>query len=230
MTYVEAGAGSIRVPLAGPDRVSGSGRGRRRPATEQDGGTVLEGTLTRLRRSREDRPARAVPEDERRAVDRAVSDLYERHRVGLTRLAVLLVDDEQTAQDVVQEAFAGLYRRWSELRPASAEQAQNYVRSAVLNASRSVLRRRRTVRGYVPDHVPHARSAESLALLQVEHQAVLRALGRVAPRQREVLVLRYWAGLSEAEIASATGLSAGGVKSTASRGLAALEKQLKENS
>lgn len=128
----------------------------------------------------------------------------------------------------MQEAFAGLYRRWPELRPTSAEQAQNYVRSAVLNASRSVLRRRRTAREHLPDHTPNARSAESLALLNVEHQHVLRALTRLAPRQREVLVLRYWAGLSEAEIAGATGLSAGGVKSTASRGLTALEKQLKE--
>jgi RNA polymerase sigma-70 factor (sigma-E family) len=199
-------------------------------------GSVLEGTLTRLRRLRQQRPGQAqgstegLSDEERRAVDIAVADLYRQHRVGLTRLAVLLVDDEQSAQDVVQEAFAGLYRRWPEIRPSSSEQAQNYLRSAVLNGSRSVLRRRRTVRGYVPDHVPHARSAESLALLQVEHQAVLRALAAVAPRQREVLVLRYWSGLSEAEIAAATGLSAGAVKSTASRGLTALEKKLREAS
>jgi RNA polymerase sigma-70 factor (sigma-E family) len=195
---------------------------------------VLEGTLTRLRRLRQHGSGapstEALPDDERRAVDAAVAGLYQQHRVGLTRLAVLLVDDEQTAQDVVQEAFAGLYRRWPAIRPEGPEQAQNYLRSAVLNGSRSVLRRRRTARGYVPDHVPNARSAESLALLQVEHQAVLRALASVAPRQREVLVLRYWSGLSEAEIAAATGLSAGAVKSTASRGIAALEKKLRETS
>ena len=195
---------------------------------------MLEGTLTRLRRLRhQQRPGPqtdALPDDERRAIDAAVADLYQRHRVGLTRLAVLLVDDEQTAQDVVQEAFAGLYRRWPEIRPTGPEQAQNYLRSAVLNGSRSVLRRRRTARDYVPDHVPNSRSAESLALLQVEHQAVLRALAAVAPRQREVLVLRYWSGLSEAEIAATTGLSAGAVKSTASRGLVALEKKLRETS
>ena len=194
-----------------------------------DGGRVLEGTLTRLRQLRR---GYAGPTSgsgiDPRAVDAAVSDLYARHRVGLTRLALLLVDDEQSAQDVVQEAFAGLYRRWAEIRPADATVAQNYLRSSVLNLSRSVLRRRKTARGYTPEHTPDARSAESLALLRVEHRAVLRALAHVAPRQREVLVLRYWAGLSEAEIAAATGLSAGGVKSTASRGLAALEKQLKE--
>lgn len=196
-----------------------------------DGGSVLEGTLTRLRRLRRGYVVPSVTDAQSidpRAVDAAVSDLYARHRIGLTRLALLLVDDEQSAQDVVQEAFAGLYRRWSKIRPADPTVAENYLRSSVLNLSRSVLRRRRTARGYTPDHTPDARSAESLALLRVEHQAVLRALARVAPRQREVLVLRYWAGLSEAEIAAETGLSAGGVKSTASRGLVALEKQLKE--
>jgi RNA polymerase sigma-70 factor (sigma-E family) len=217
MTYVDAGIGTVRYPSRCRERPDGG--------TLLDGG-LLEGTLTRLRRLRRSTPP--VSNEERRAIDRAVGELYERHRVGLTRLALLLVDDEQTAQDVVQEAFAGLYRRWPELCPTSSEQAQNYVRSAVLNASRSVLRRRRTAREYVPDHTPNARSAESLALLNVEHQQVLRALAHLAPRQREVLVLRYWAGLSEAEIAGATGLSAGGVKSTASRGLTALEKQLKE--
>lgn len=217
MIYV----GTVTMP-----RSVASGAGGR-----PDGGHVLEGTLTRLRRlgrgyaGPSSAEARAI---DPRAVDAAVSDLYARHRVGLTRLALLLVDDEASAQDVVQEAFAGLYRRWPQIRPADPSVAENYLRSSVLNLSRSVLRRRRTARGYTPQHTPDARSAESLALLRVEHQAVLRALGRLAPRQREVLVLRYWAGLSEAEIATATGLSPGGVKSTASRGLAALEKQLKE--
>ena len=72
-----------------------------------------------------------------------------------------------------------------------------------------MLRRRRTARAYVPPHPGTERSAESLALLTAEHQAVVSALGDLAPRQREVLVLRYYGGLSEAEIAEATGLSKG---------------------
>ena len=59
-------------------------------------------------------------------------------------------------------------------------------------------------------------------MLSTEHQAVVTALGDLAPRQREVLVLRYYGGLSEAEIAEATGLSKGTVKSTASRAVAKL--------
>ncbi len=159
-----------------------------------------------------------------RGAEQAVSDLFRAHRVGLTRLALLLVDDEATAQDVVQDAFLGLYQRYDRLHNQAA--AVDYLRSAVLNLSRSVLRRRRTARGYVPRHEAPARSAESLAMMRAEHRAVLQALAGIGERQREVLVLRYWSGLSEAEIARATGLSAGGVKSTSSRGLAALEKRL----
>ena len=105
-------------------------------------------------------------------------------------------------------------------RPVNA--AIGYLRTAVVNGSRSMLRRRRTARAYVPPDPGTARSAESLAMLSTEHQAVVSALGDLAPRQREVLVLRYYGGLSEAEIAEATGLSKGTVKSTASRAVAKL--------
>ena len=138
----------------------------------------------------------------------------------MVRLAILLVDDMASAEDVVQEAFAGLYRNWGGLRDRNA--AIGYLRTAVVNGSRSMLRRRRTARAYVPPDPGTARSAESLAMLSTEHQAVVTALGDLAPRQREVLVLRYYGGLSEAEIAEATGLSKGTVKSTASRAVAKL--------
>jgi RNA polymerase sigma-70 factor (sigma-E family) len=138
------------------------------------------------------------------------------------RLAILLVDDPATAEDVVQEAFTGLHRHWSRLRDENA--ALGYLRTAVVNGSRSVLRRRRTAREYTPPHTADARSAESLAMLSAEHQAVVSALGQLPRRQREVLVLRYYGGLSEAEIAEATGISRGTVKSTASRGLDAISK------
>jgi RNA polymerase sigma-70 factor (sigma-E family) len=138
------------------------------------------------------------------------------------RLAVLLVDDPATAEDVVQEAFTGLHRHWGRLRDENA--ALGYLRTAVVNGSRSVLRRRRTAREYTPPHTADARSAESLAMLSAEHQAVVSALAKLPRRQREVLVLRYYGSLSEAEIAEATGISRGTVKSTASRGLEAIGK------
>ena len=155
-----------------------------------------------------------------------LEDLYRQHRMGLMRLAILLVDEPATAEDVVQEAFTGLHRHWSGLRDETA--ALGYLRTAVVNGSRSVLRRRKTARGYVPPHQVNARSAESLAMLTAEHQAVVVALGQLPARQREVLVLRYYGGMSEAEIAAATGISRGTVKSSASRALDALQRILEQ--
>jgi RNA polymerase sigma-70 factor (sigma-E family) len=162
----------------------------------------------------------AVPATRAPVADVTIDDIYRTHRMGMVRLAILLVDDQASAEDVVQEAFAGLFRNWAGLRDNAA--AIGYLRTAVVNGSRSMLRRRRTARAYVPPHPGTERSAESLALLTAEHQAVVSALGDLAPRQREVLVLRYYGGLSEAEIAEATGLSKGTVKSTASRAVAKL--------
>jgi RNA polymerase sigma-70 factor (sigma-E family) len=155
-----------------------------------------------------------------------LEDLYRQHRMRLVRLAILLVDEPATAEDVVQEAFTGLHRHWAGLRDEAA--ALGYLRTAVINGSRSVLRRRKTARGYVPPHQANARSAESLAMLTTEHQSVVAALGQLPPRQREVLVLRYYGGMSEAEIATATGVSRGTVKSSASRALDALERILEQ--
>jgi RNA polymerase sigma-70 factor (sigma-E family) len=164
-----------------------------------------------------------VPTGSTRADDAApvtIDDLYRSHRMGMVRLAILLVDDVASAEDVVQEAFAGLYRHWSGLRDRAA--AIGYLRAAVVNGSRSMLRRRRTARAYVPPDAGTARSAESLAMMSAEHRAVVAALAELPARQREVLVLRYYGGLSEAEIAEATGLSKGTIKSTASRAIAKL--------
>ncbi|WP_253771806.1 SigE family RNA polymerase sigma factor [Goodfellowiella coeruleoviolacea] len=177
-------------------------------------GQSVENTLTQLRALDGKPPAPTGP--------LTLEDLYRQHRMRLVRLALLLVDEPATAEDVVQEAFTGLHRNWSGLRDAQA--ALGYLRTAVVNGSRSVLRRRKTARDYTPPHVVNARSAESLAMLTAEHQAVVAALTKLPPRQREVLVLRYYGDLSEAEIAEATGISKGTVKSTASRALDALQK------
>jgi RNA polymerase sigma-70 factor (sigma-E family) len=193
----------------------------------QGGGveSAVEQTLTRLRRL-DARPEHAEPAE--RTTPLTLADLYRDHRMRMVRLAVLLVDDPSTAEDVVQEAFTGLHRHWSGLRDEAAAVA--YLRTAVVNGSRSVLRRRRTARDYVPPHQVTARSAESLVMLSAEHQAVVEALGALPPRQREVLVLRYYGGLSEAEIAEATGISRGTVKSTASRALDAVARAMAERS
>ncbi|HSV38537.1 MAG TPA: SigE family RNA polymerase sigma factor [Nocardioidaceae bacterium] len=146
--------------------------------------------------------------------------LYAAHRLRLVRLAVLLVDDLGTAEDVVQDAFAGLMRRSGSLR--DPELAVAYLRTSVVNGCRSNLRRRRTARLYVVPHEPHSDAPDGSVILAEEHRELLTALRSLAPRQREVLVLRYWSDLTEAEIADSLGISRGSVKSTASRALDAL--------
>jgi RNA polymerase sigma-70 factor (sigma-E family) len=153
-----------------------------------------------------------------------LGELYVAHRLSLVRLAVLLVDDRATAEDVVQDAFAGLAAKDSGLRDPEA--ALGYLRKSVVNRSRSALRRRRTARGYAPLRSIESVRPDERAVLAEEHREILAALDRLAPRQREVLVLRYWSGLSEAEIADALGISRGSVKSTASRALDHLEKTM----
>jgi RNA polymerase sigma-70 factor (sigma-E family) len=169
-------------------------------------------------------PGVAAPEPAAGDGPITIDELYRSYRMGMVRLAILLVDDVASAEDVVQEAFTGLYRNWSGLRDKAA--AIGYLRAAVVNGSRSMLRRRRTARAYVPPDLGTARSAESLAIMSAEHRAVVAALAELPDRQREVLVLRYYGGLSEAEIAEATGLSKGTVKSTASRAIAKLGRAM----
>jgi len=166
-------------------------------------------------------PSRGAPE-----ADDAISALYAEHALGLTRLALIMVGDRETAEDVVQEAFLGLHRRYHRLR--HPDNALVYLRSAVLNASRSVLRRRRLPSFFARTYEPPVWSAESAAMLDAERRAVLAALHRLPRRQREALVLRYYAELSEEETARVMGVSRGTVKSTTHRALAALGRLLEE--
>jgi RNA polymerase sigma-70 factor (sigma-E family) len=158
--------------------------------------------------------------------DGAVAELFRTHRLGMVRLALLLVDDLSTAEDVVQEAFASLYRRWPSL--TSTDAAVAYLRTSVINSARSVLRRRRTAGAVypattLPDQAP---AAETDVLVAEQHRDVLAAIRALPRRQREVIVLRYWAGLSEPEVAATLGISTGAVKSTASRARDAIARTL----
>lgn len=156
----------------------------------------------------------------------AVTNLYRAHAGGLARLAVVMVGDRATAEDVVQEAFCGLYRRWPYLTDVA--KALGYARSAVLNGCRSIQRQRARRTGHRMPELTSA-SAEAVALVGEEHRAVLAALHELPSRQREALVLRYFADLADWEIALAMGICRGTVKSTISRGLAALGQQLGED-
>jgi RNA polymerase sigma-70 factor (sigma-E family) len=155
--------------------------------------------------------------------DQAVAELYRSHAGTMIRLAIVIIRDPAMAEDVVQDAFCGLYRRWPQL--SGPDRALPYVRTAVLNGCRSVLRHRARRTGTQVAE-PAAPSAERDALAGEEHRAVLAGLRELPPRQREAIALRFLAGLDDTEIAQAMGISRGTVKSTISRGLAALAKQL----
>ena len=112
-----------------------------------------------------------------------LSELYAAHRLSLVRLALLLVDDLASAEDVVQDVFAAVASRREPLRDRAA--ALGYLRTAVVNRSRSALRRRRTARAYVPPHEAEPDAPDALAVLAEEHREVLAALGSArAPAAR----------------------------------------------
>ena len=167
------------------------------------------------------RPAAAFAGQDRA---QAVQALYAEHALGLMRLALVMTGNRQSAEDIVQDAFLGLYRCWQRLRDPGCALA--YVRSAVVNGCRSELRRRN--RPPRPQHDLPACSAETAAMAQEEGRVVLRAVRTLPPRQREAVVLRHYAGFSEAETAQIMQISRGAAKSSASRGIAALRRLLGE--
>ena len=157
-----------------------------------------------------------------------VTALYQAHAVGLIRLAIVMLGDRGAAEDVVQDAFLGLYRHWDGL--ADPGNALTYVRSAVLNRCRNALRQR----GQRDRHDRQApgptasESAEAVALIGEDRRRILAAVRRLPDRQREALVCRYYLEMSEEETARAMNISRGTVKSTTSRAVAALGRILGE--
>jgi len=154
--------------------------------------------------------------------DEAVTQLYAVHYRSLVRLSALLLHDTAAAEEVVQDAFVAMHGRWRRLH--DPDKALAYLRQSVVNGSRSALRHRGVVQRYLPRLAlpATAPSAEHGAMDRLEHDAVIAALHLLPARQREALVLRYYGDLSEADIATAMGISRGAVKSHASRGMAAL--------
>ncbi len=156
--------------------------------------------------------------------DRAVTAIYSTHYRSLVRLAVLLVRDVATAEEVVQESFIAMHTYWRRLR--DSDKALSYLRQSVVNRSRSVLRHRVVVDRNAPKAAPDMPSAEQGALSLLERSAVISALRTLPPRQREALVLKFYADLSEAQIADSMGISRGAVKSHTARGMASLRTVL----
>lgn len=158
--------------------------------------------------------------------DTAVEALYASHYRRLVRLSVLLVRDVETAEEVVQDSFVAMHGRWRSLK--EPDKGLAYLRQTVVNKSRSVLRHRAVQARHVPPRAPDRPGADEDVLVAERRTAVLDALRELPDRQREVLALRYYLDLSEADIASTLGISRGAVKSHASRGVAALRSLMED--
>lgn len=154
----------------------------------------------------------------------AVTEIYHAHYGQFVRLSVLLLHDVQEAEEVVQEAFEAMHVAWRRLN--DKDKALQYLRQTVVNKSRSVLRHRKVVDMHAPKPAPDEPSAEHGALVLLERSAVADALRSLPERQREAIVLRYYADFSEADIAKAMGISKGAVKSHTARAMATLKAVL----
>jgi RNA polymerase sigma-70 factor (sigma-E family) len=168
--------------------------------------------------------ARAASGGGKASTDRLLSELFYAHFAELTRLAMCLVHDQATAEDVVQDAYLALYRHHGRLR--DPDKALTYLRSAVLNRARSHFRSLRRARAAKVLHLIPSNQTEDAVELREETDDVFRAVAALPQRQREVVVLRYYLELSEAEIADALGIAVGSVKRHAHRALAALTHRL----
>jgi RNA polymerase sigma-70 factor (sigma-E family) len=159
-----------------------------------------------------------------RCADQAITELYRLHYTKLVRLALLIVGEVPAAEDVVQDAYVSVYRSWTKLR--NTDSAAAFLRAAVVNKARSVLRHRAVVDRNTPQAPQTAPSAEHEALVLLGRSTLVAALSKLSPGQRQVIVLRYYEGLSEAEIAEVLGIRKGSVKSHAARGVATLRAEL----
>lgn len=165
-------------------------------------------------------PGRRVSSGVTSTVPIDLPTLYRRHYLALVRLAVQLVDDLDTAEDVVQDVFAGLR--------TAPDDPRRYLQRAVVNRARSVLRRRRVARAVLRRGAwqPDAEAADGDLLRAERRRALLGAIGRLPQRQREVVVLRYYEELGVGEIAGLLGITPGAVSSSLARALDTLHTRI----
>ena len=134
----------------------------------------------------------------------------------LLHAADLLTGDRHRAEDLVQNAYTKAYLRWSRLRN---EQPEAYVRKCLVNEYLDWYRRRRWREVPMSSDTEAVAGGSDGATSVAQRDAVQRALAVLTPRERSVVVLRYWFDLTEAQIAEQIGVAPGTVKSTAARAL-----------
>jgi len=154
----------------------------------------------------------------RDGLDEEFREFMHGHWPGVVRLAYGLTGDLGHAEDVAQAAFTKAYTSWPRISRAGNPDA--YVRQIVINENTNRFRKRR-VAEQLTDLLPEGDSGDAVRDID-DRTALMSALRKLGPRQRAVVVLRYWLDLSEAETAALLSCSVGTVKSQASRALAAL--------
>jgi RNA polymerase sigma-70 factor (sigma-E family) len=169
-----------------------------------------------------------VPDQRDVPIDREahIEALYAAHYQPMLRMALLLMGGDSSAEDLVQEAFIRVYGSRSNIR--DPDRAAAYLRVTTMNLARNALRRRLVAARHPPALPAVAATPEERAIAGVRGAVVVRALRQLPQRQREVVVLRYYADLSVIETARTLQISEGAVKSYGSRGLARLAVLLKD--
>ncbi|WP_443056582.1 SigE family RNA polymerase sigma factor [Streptomyces sp. MUM 178J] len=208
------GAGPRRVPAAPQPR---------RPRPPGGMPVIAPMPIARTSRTAAQLPSQRGGADDAMAAGTTVDHLTETYRAhyrSLLGLAALLLDDTASCEDVVQEAFIRVHSARNRVR--DPEKTLAYLRQTVVNLSRSALRRRILGLKLLSKPMPDMASAEEGAYEQLERDALIKAMRGLQRRQREVLVLRYFADMTEAQVAQTLGISLGSVKAYGSRGIAAL--------
>jgi len=213
----------LNVAMASDDGPTGRGPvGPARPTEPGDGGGWRRFVGTRRQ------PEAEVSDDVVHGVNPPVAadlrSLFDGHYDSMVRLATVLLGHNAAAEDVVQQAFVALDRRLSGLKPG-AEVA--YLRTSVVNGCRSHARAGRARKRQlvlVRDGAPPAPDEE--AIRDDQHRVVLAAIDGLPERQRQCVILRYYLGLSDSEIAEAVGVSLGSAKTHLRRGQQALADRL----
>ncbi|MGW7361954.1 SigE family RNA polymerase sigma factor [Streptomyces sp. NPDC054841] len=212
-----AGVVPVRGASVRPLRPTRPSRASRRPV----GGMPVIAPMPAARPGRI--PSQREGADDTMAAGTTVDHLTETYRAhyrSLLGLAALLLDDTASCEDVVQEAFIRVHSARNRVR--DPEKTLAYLRQTVVNLSRSALRRRILGLKLLSKPMPDMASAEEGAYDQLERDALIKAMRGLQRRQREVLVLRYFADMTEAQVAETLGISLGSVKAYGSRGIAAL--------
>ena len=161
-----------------------------------------------------------------RDADRAVTALYLTHYRSLVKTATLLVRELTTAEEIVQDSFVAVHAAWRRL--PDTDHALSYLRRAVVDRSRAALRQHTVVDKLAPRLAPEVPSDQGQPSIEVERSAFISALWTLPARQREVVVLRYFADLPETQVASATGISESAVKTHVARAMSSLRTELRK--